>query len=57
MSDKADDVLTSRSKALNIPEDVLAAICRLESKRIWRESWEARIDRADEALDREKEQK
>ncbi len=47
--------LEQMAKALNIPEDVLVAICRLESKRLWREELESRIDAADAALDAEKE--
>lgn len=43
------------AKALNIPVDVLAAIARLETKRLRREGLESRIDAADQALDAQKE--
>ena len=54
---KSDPLLIPELTQIDIPEDVLKAICRLEAKRLWRESLEARIDRADYELDRAKEGK
>jgi predicted secreted protein len=48
-------MLAELSENLHVPLDVMRAICRLESKRLWRESWEKRVDAADDALDRMKE--
>jgi len=54
---KSDPLVIPELQQIDIPEDVLRAICRLEAKRIWRESLEARIDRADYELDKAKEGK
>ena len=54
---KSDPLVIPELAQVDIPEDVLRAICRLEAKRIWRESLEARIDRSDYELDKAKEGK
>ena len=38
------------------PPEILAALRRLEAKRIWRETWEARVEQADMERTRKKEE-